>query len=113
MLTSQARRFGDALVDRHVVTRELVESALDQASRTGQAFPEVIAAQAEIPPSDLAAAWAAALGADHIDFDTVVVEPEAVALLPEEIGRAARAVPVSVNGRTLLVAFSTPLDPAL
>lgn len=110
MLTSQARRFGDALVDRHVVTRELVEAALDESSRSGQAFPEVIAALAEVPPTDLAAAWAAALGADHVDFDTVVVEPEAIALLPEALGRACRAVPVSVEGRTLLVAFATPLD---
>lgn len=113
MLTSQARRFGDALVDRHVVTRELVESALDEASRTGQAFPEVIAAQAEIPPADLAAAWAAALGAHHIDFDTVVVEPEAVALLPEDLARSSRAVPVSAQGSTVLIAFSTPLDTAV
>ena len=110
MLTSQARRFGDALVDRHVVTREIMESALDEASRTGQPFPDVLGAHTDIPPSDLAAAWAAALGAHHIDFDTVVVEPEAVAMLPEALGRECRAVPVSVTDRTLLVAFSTPLD---
>ena len=57
MLTSQARRFGDALVDRHVVSRDLVESALDNASRTGQPFPEVIGAAADIPSADIAAAW--------------------------------------------------------
>ena len=42
MLTSQARRFGDALVDRHIVSRDMVESALDQAARTGEPFPDVI-----------------------------------------------------------------------
>ncbi|HWJ62022.1 MAG TPA: PilT/PilU family type 4a pilus ATPase [Acidimicrobiales bacterium] len=93
------------------MTRDVMEAALEEASRSGQPFPQVIAAHADIPPTDLAAAWAAALGARHIDFDTVVVEPEAVALLPEELGRSSRAVPVSVAGRTLLVAFSTPLDP--
>jgi len=112
MLTSQARRFGDALVDRHVITREVMEAALDEAAHSGVPFPQVIAQHGELPAGDLAAAWAAALGAAYVDFTTTVVEPEAVAVLPEEIGRANRAVPVSLAGGTLLVAFPVPLDTA-
>jgi twitching motility protein PilT len=112
MLTSQARRFGDALVDRHVITRELMEAALDDAARSGQAFPDVVQARADVPPADLAAAWAAALGAHFVDFATEVVEPEAVALLSEDVARAANAVPVSVKDGSLLIAFAVPLDPA-
>jgi len=110
MLTSQARRFGDALVDRHVITREAMEAYLDEAAHTGEPFPDLVGRQGDIPASDLSAAWAAALGATYVDFGTEVVEPEAVALLPEEIGRANRAVPVSFRSGTLLVAFPTPLD---
>jgi twitching motility protein PilT len=112
MLTSQARRFGDALVDRHVITREVMEAALDEAAHTGVPFPQVIAQHGELPAGDLAAAWAAALGATYVDFTTTVVEPEAVALLPEEVGRANQAVPVALRDGTLLVAFPTPLDTA-
>ena len=49
LLTSQARRFGDALVDRHIVSRDMVESALDEAAHTGEPFPDVIARHAELP----------------------------------------------------------------
>jgi twitching motility protein PilT len=112
MHTSQARRFGDALVDRHVITRELMEASLDEAARSGLPFPEVVAQHGELPAGDLAAAWAAALGARYVDFDTAVVEPEAVAILPEEVGRPNRAVPVRLNAGVLLVAFPTPLDTA-
>ncbi len=112
MLTSQARRFGDALVDRHVITREVMEAALDEAAHTGVPFPQVIATRGELPAGDIAAAWAAALGAVYVDFNTMVVEPEAVALLPEELARANSAVPVSLTGSDLLVAFPTPLDTA-
>jgi twitching motility protein PilT len=112
MLTSQARRFGDALVDRHVITREVMEAALDEAARTGVAFPQVISQHGELPAGDMAAAWAAALGASYVDFNTTVVEPEAVAILSEEIGLQHNAVPVSLHGTSLLVAFPTPLDTA-
>jgi twitching motility protein PilT len=112
MLTSQARRFGDALVDRHVITREVMEAALDESSHSGRPFPEVVSGLADIPATDLAAAWAAALGAHFVDFATTVVEPEAVVLLSEEVARANRAVPVSVTGGALLVAFSVPLEPS-
>ncbi|MEZ5139199.1 MAG: PilT/PilU family type 4a pilus ATPase [Acidimicrobiales bacterium] len=112
MLTSQARRFGDALVDRHVITREVMEAALDDAASSGRPFPDVVSALGDIPPTDLAAAWAAALGAHFVDFGTAVIEPEAVALLPEQVARANHAVPVSLTNGTLLVAFSVPLEPA-
>ena len=112
MLTSQARRFGDALVDRHVITREVMEAALDDAAHRGTPFPDVVQAIADIPAADLAAAWAAALGAEFVDFATTVIEPEAVPLIPEELARSTRAVPVSLRSGHLLVAFSVPLEPA-
>ena len=56
MLTSQARRFGDALIDRHVLAREEVDAALEEAARTGASFPEVLGASHSIPGPELAAA---------------------------------------------------------
>lgn len=112
MLTSQARRFGDALVDRHVITREAMENALEDASRSGKAFPDVISSMADVPPGDLAAAWAATLGAEYVDFDTAVIEPEAVALVPEDLARSCRVAPVSMKNGALLLAFAVPLETA-
>ena len=89
MLTNQARRFGDALVDRHIVSRDMVESALDEAAHTGEPFPDVIARHAELPSADLASAWAAALAVAYVDFATDVVHPEAVSL--QEHAEAALA----------------------
>lgn len=112
MLTSQARRFGDALVDRHVLTREAVEAALDEAAQTGASLATIVTRSGDVPDADLAAAWAAALGMTYIDFSTVVVEPDAAAHLPAELALQHRAVPVSAHGDTILVAFPSPLDTA-
>ena len=36
MLINQVRRFGEALVDRHVLSRDSLESAIEEAERTNQ-----------------------------------------------------------------------------
>ena len=88
----------------------MVESALDEAAHTGEPFPDVIARQAELPPADLASAWAAALAVTYVDFATDVVHPEAVSLLPEQLCRSLGVVPVSMTSTHVLVAFGLPLD---
>ncbi len=111
MLTSQARRFGDALVDRHVVGREVVEAALEASAQSGEPFPVILARSVEVQPADLAYGWAAALGATYVDFTVEVIHPDAVGLLAEATGRANRAVPVRLTEGGLLVAFEAPLEP--
>ncbi len=110
MLTSQARRFGDALVDRHIVSREDVENALDEAAHSGLPFPEVVRSKLDVPPPAMAAAWAAALSVEYVDFSIAVVHPEASAMLSEELCRRLRVVPVRMGEAGLLVAFPLPLD---
>ncbi|WP_426574839.1 PilT/PilU family type 4a pilus ATPase [Aquihabitans sp. McL0605] len=108
MLNSQARRFGEALVDRHVITREAMDAALDESSRTGVLLPAVLESSVALPAADLAAAWAAATGAEYVDMGSEVIHPEALAILPEELIVAHRAIPIRLDQAGLLVAFSAP-----
>ena len=110
MLTSQARRFGETLVDRHIVTRDAMEAALEEAATSGRALPEVLGSEARIPESDLAAAWAAALGVRYVDFSTVVPQAEATARLDRDASARLGVVAVHLDGDHLLVAFPSPLD---
>ncbi|MCU1497430.1 MAG: pilus retraction protein PilT [Acidimicrobiales bacterium] len=110
MLTSQARRFGDTLVDRHIVTREAVEAALELAAHSGESFPDVLTRSGELPSADVAAGWAAALGVAYVDFDTEVVRTDAANALTETVARAHGIAPVRMTDEGLLVAFQAPLD---
>lgn len=112
MLNSQARRFGEALVDRHVLSREVVDAGLEESSRTGVPLPDIIASQQSLSGPDLAAAWAAATGAVHVDFSEEIVHPEVLALLPESLIAEHGAVPVRQEGHELLVAFAAPASTA-
>ena len=42
MLVNQVRRFGEALVDRHVLSRDSLEHAIEEAERSNQPLPAVL-----------------------------------------------------------------------
>jgi twitching motility protein PilT len=109
MLSSQARRFGETLVDRYVLTREAMEAALEEAQRTGTSFPDIVQEAADVAERDMAAGWAAALGLPFVDLTTDVVHSDAGSILPEQIARAHRAVGVRFEEGNLVVAFAVPL----
>ena len=110
MLNSQAYRFGDALVDRRVITREEMEGALELAAANGQSFPEVLVQRFDVPDADVAAAWAHVHGMVYVDFAVQIVEPDAVVTIPAELARSQRAVPVTAEGGEVLVAFQHPVS---
>ena len=108
MLTSQARRFGEALVDRHAISPEAVEAAIKGAGAGGADFVELMR-QAGVGEKDLAAGWAAALGVAFVDFATDVVHPDAAAVLPEDVARKHRALGIRFDHKEILVAFAVPV----
>ena len=110
MLTSQARRFGEALVDRHAISIETVDAAFEESGRTGEALPAVLTRTCDLRDNDIAAGWAAAMGVPHVDFDTEVVKPGAATFLSEETCRAHGCVAVRMEDEALVVAFGAPLD---
>ena len=109
MLLSQARRFGEALVDRHVLSTEAVDEVLEAAKQSGQPFPDLIRAKG-VGDKDLAAGWAAALGVGFVDFGTEVVHPDAAAVLPEDVARKHQAVGVRIDHQEVVVAFAVPIS---
>ena len=52
------------------------------------------------------------LGAESMDLNDALITPELVKLLPSELARQHKCVPVSQFEPTLQVAFVDPLDPA-
>ena len=52
------------------------------------------------------------LGAESMDLNDALITPELVKLLPSELARQYKCVPVSHFEPTLQVAFADPLDPA-
>jgi twitching motility protein PilT len=112
MLNSQARQFGESLVERHVLARDVLEDALKESAETGLPLPAVLLQRGLVGPKDLAAATAMALGLKFVDFDDVPLHPAAAHVLDESMAREWCALGVERTGETLVVAFADPADHA-
>ncbi|MFM8972761.1 MAG: hypothetical protein ACKOOG_09020, partial [Actinomycetota bacterium] len=112
MLANQARRFGEVLVDRHVLSRDDLESAIGEADRTGQPLPAVLLRQGLVGAKDLTAALAEQLGVRFVDFTDVSLHQDAPTFLTAETARRLGAVPIDFEGNKLVVAFAQPADDA-
>jgi twitching motility protein PilT len=110
MLANQVRRFGEALVDRHVLSRDSLESAIEEAERTNQPLPSVLLKLGLVGAKDLTAALADQLGVPFIDFLETPIHQEAPTLLTAELARRWVALPVDFEGHKLVVAFAEPAD---
>ena len=110
MLASQARRFGETLVDRHVLSRDDLEHALDEAQQQQMPLPAVLLQRGLVGSKDLTAALAAHMGIRFVDFLETPIHQDAPTLIPADVARRHMALPVDFEERKLVVAFAEPAD---
>src|SRR3954447_10271433 len=114
MMANQARRFGETLVDRHVLSRDDLEQAIEESERTKQPLPSVLLRLGLVGSKDLTAALADQMGVRFIDFLETPIHQDAPETLSPELARQYVAVPVDFEGQKLVVAFAEPpSEPAL
>jgi twitching motility protein PilT len=110
MLASQARRLGETLVERHVLSRDDLEHALDEAQQQQVPLPAVLLRRGLVGSKDLTAALAAHMGIRFVDFLETPIHQDAPTLIPAETARKHAALPVDFDDRKLVVAFAEPAD---
>jgi len=110
LLANQVRRFGESLVERHVLSRDSLEHAMEEAERTDQPLPAVLLRLGLVGSKDLTAALAEQLGVPFVDFLETPIHQDAPTLLTAELARKWLALPVDFEGTKLIVAFAEPAD---
>jgi twitching motility protein PilT len=108
MLANQARRFGETLVDRHVLSRDALEEAIEESERTKASLPSVLLRLGLVGSKDLTAALAEQMGVRFIDFLDTPIHQDAPETLAADLARQYLAVPVDFEGQKLVVAFAEP-----
>lgn len=110
MLLQQARRFGETLVERHVLSRDALEQALLEAERSGRPLPSVLLTHQLVGSKDLTAAIAESMGVRFVDFHDTPLHQDAPTLIPADVARAQHALAIDFDGPRLVVAFAEPDD---
>jgi hypothetical protein len=103
-------RLGDLLVAHGATTDALVAEALEEQERTGALLGDVLLAREAVEEERLLTVLAEQLGLPVVDLTGYEPDPEALALVPEELQRRLRCVPLAVDDAAVYVAVADPLD---
>jgi type IV pilus assembly protein PilB len=103
-------RLGDILVRNGWITPGQLQSALTAQGSEQGLLGVILVRRGLITQDQLGAALSEQYGVPFLEIVPEGINPQVVRLLPEELARARRAVPVSVHGGTLQLAMLAPDD---
>lgn len=107
---SRRIRLGESLVEAGLITQSQLDEALKRRLITGQRIGETLVELGYLTDSDLLRTLAKDADVPFLERSDLVVDPAVVQLLDGNVARAQRAVPLRLDGRTLIVAMSNPFD---
>ncbi len=99
----------EVLIDSDLVSAAQVEAARLSATN-GKSVVDVLLAQKVIGPRDVAMALSLQLSLPLIELKRHVVQPQALALVPEQLARRYGLIPLDVINGELVVVTENPLD---
>jgi twitching motility protein PilT len=104
------KQLGDVLIEKGLVTNEQLTHAMQEEQRTGQSAWKILLQQGVLTERDLVGARAAQIGIEFVDVRQTSPEPDALALVPEELARRQLALPVRHRDGSLVVAMAEPTN---
>ncbi len=107
------RKFlGEILVEMEVCSSDEIDAALAKQMNNNDRRPvgEILVEMEACAPEDVARALAEQYDLRFYDLETIDIPRQVVELVPHQLAMEKKVIPVSLNGRTLSVAMTNPLD---
>ncbi len=101
---------GESLVQMQVITAEQMKVAQEKQKEQGGKLSEILLDLGFIKVEELASFLSIMWNVPLIDLKTHVVQPEALALIPEELARKHLFIPLQIIGDSLMVVMADPDD---
>ncbi len=106
----KTKKLGEILVEEGLITAEQLERALLEQSRTDQLLGRILIDLKMVKESDLMAALAKQIGFRFVDLNEFTIDGSASGLIPEQVARRYRALPIGYEDSRLLVAMADPAN---
>jgi type II secretory ATPase GspE/PulE/Tfp pilus assembly ATPase PilB-like protein len=99
---------GELLVQGAFISEADLQDAREVASRTNKKVTDVLAEKGLIEPEIIAAVLSRKYNVPVVNLARYQIKIEAIALVPEQVAREHKVLPVSLDGDTLTVATDEP-----
>lgn len=102
------KRIGEILQEAGLINDEDLENALTESKKTGQFIGLVLVKSGKITIEQLGQALAVQYGLKYVSISKVALNPELMALLPDEFIRDKQVIPLAKERGRLVVAMVNP-----
>jgi len=106
----KTKPLGQILIEEGLITEEQLQRALSARSEKNQLLGRVLIDLGLVREADLVGALAKQLGLQFVDLSDMVVDSNAASLIPEQVARRYRALPVGFDDSRLIVAMADPAN---
>ncbi len=100
----------DLLVDLGFTSADVVTKAREEANAAGVGVVDYLVANKAIRPGDVTQAKAAQFGAEVVHLATLKIEDDVIAMIPRDIAKKYRVIPVFKTDTKVAVAIADPSD---
>lgn len=108
--SKQKTSLGESLVQMQIITAEQLSDARKAQLEQGGKLSEILVSKGFIRVEELATFLSIMWNVPLIDLKTHVVQPEALALVPEDMARKHTLIPLHVTEESLVVVMADPDD---
>ncbi|HPD18185.1 MAG: Flp pilus assembly complex ATPase component TadA [Candidatus Goldbacteria bacterium] len=102
---------GEMLVEEGIITKEQLKDALEEQKKTGEKIGEILIRMGYISKEILWTFLGYQMGVPYINLDEITnIRQDVLKLIPEQLIRSEKLIPVNKQGKVLTVAMSDPLN---
>jgi len=110
MPEKQAKKLGEILVERGVITEAELDKAIFLAEETGKKLIDILEEQGYAKREDVLKVISEVVEMPYIKLNIDLIDPNAVKLIPAKVARRYKAIPILVVANILTIAISDPFD---
>jgi type IV pilus assembly protein PilB len=111
-MAREHKRLGDLQIQDKLVTAADLERAIAEQKTSGQMLGATLVKLGLVTELQLLQVLQRQLGLPLVDLNDTAADEEAIGKVKEEVARKYGAIPVDIDGRTLVVAMADPLNVA-
>ncbi|MDP8258576.1 MAG: ATPase, T2SS/T4P/T4SS family [Candidatus Aadella gelida] len=109
-MTEKSKKIIDILLDKKLITEDQAIEVIKEQKESGISLQDALLKRSAVSDEDLAKAIGEQLNIPYVRLTEEEIDVQAVKMVPEEIARKYKAVPVRIEGESLYVALVSPLN---
>ena len=109
-MSGQKKPLSETLVELGLLTVQQVKEAQKEEQETAKPFRKIIVQKGFISEEDLVAFMASSMNLARLELANYIIDPQVIALIPEELARKHQIIPVFKIGNSLTCAMFDPLN---